>query len=68
MTPLRNMFEHYAAGEKLYTSTVAPVCEAHELTYMEFTILLFLANNPQFDTASHVVSSYCSQTGVMSLL
>jgi len=48
-------FEHYAAGERLYNQMVAPVCEKHALTYMEFTILLFLANNPQYDTAAEIV-------------
>ena len=35
--------------------TVAPVCEKYGLTYMEFTVLMFLANNPQFDTAAEIV-------------
>ena len=48
-------FEHFASGENLYTRVVAPVCEKHGLTYMEFTIVMFLANNPQFDTASQIV-------------
>ncbi len=52
---MENIFRHYAANESLYTATVAPVCEKHGLTYMEFTVLMFLANNPQFDTASDIV-------------
>lgn len=48
-------FEHYFAGEALYTRMVLPVCEKHGLTYMEFTVLLFLANNPQYDTAAEIV-------------
>jgi len=48
-------FEHYAAGERLYNQIVAPVCEKHGLTHMEFTILLFLANNLQYDTAAEIV-------------
>lgn len=50
-----SLFDHYAAGEKLYEKTVAPICEAHHLTYMEFTVLMFLANHPQYDTATEVV-------------
>lgn len=52
---MENLFSHYAANENLYTATVSPVCEKHGLTYMEFTVLMFLANNPQFDTASELV-------------
>ena len=50
-----NLFDHYASGEKMYQKMVAPVCEAHHLTYMEFTVLMFLANHPQYDTATEVV-------------
>lgn len=52
---MEDIFRHYAANESLYTATVAPVCEKYGLTYMEFTVLMFLANNPQFDTASEIV-------------
>lgn len=52
---MENIFRHYAANECLYTATVSPVCVKHGLTYMEFTVLMFLANNPQFDTASDIV-------------
>ena len=46
--------EHYVAGETLYNQIVAPVCEAFSLTYMEFTVILFLANNPQYQTATQI--------------
>lgn len=52
---MENIFSHYAATESLYTATVRPVCEKHGLTHMEFTVLMFLANNPQFDTASDII-------------
>ncbi|MBE5772851.1 MAG: winged helix-turn-helix transcriptional regulator [Clostridiales bacterium] len=52
---MESLFRHYAANESLYTATVSPVCEKYGLTYMEFTVLMFLANNPQFDTASDIV-------------
>lgn len=52
---MESIFRHYAANESLYTATVAAVCEKHGLTYMEFTVLMFLANNPQYDTASDIV-------------
>lgn len=52
---MNTMFEHYASGEHLYTKITAPVCDKYGLTYMEFTILMFLANNPQYDTATEIV-------------
>jgi len=52
---MESLFQHYAANESLYTATVSPVCEKYGLTYMEFTVLMFLANNPPFDTASDIV-------------
>ena len=44
---MESLFQHYSANESLYTATVSPVCEKYGLTYMEFTVLMFLANNPQ---------------------
>lgn len=52
---MENIFQHYAANETLYTATIAPVYEKHGLTHTEFTVLMFLANNPSFDTASDIV-------------
>lgn len=52
---MEHVFEHFAAGERLYTMMVTPVCEKHGLTYMEFTVLMFLSNNPRFDTAAQIV-------------
>ena len=47
--------DHYASGEYLYDQMVAPVCQQYELTHMEFVVLMFLANNPGFDTAAQIV-------------
>ena len=52
---MRNYFEHYAAVEALYEKFTAPVCQRFDLTSMEFTVLMFLANNPKFDTAAQIV-------------
>lgn len=52
---MKKIFEYYASGEHLYTKITAPICEKHNLTYMEFTVLMFLANNPQYDTATEIV-------------
>lgn len=37
--------------KKLYTVSLEPVCKQYNLTRMELDILLFLANNPQYDSA-----------------
>lgn len=44
-----------ALVKSLYSQCIESVCEKHGLTRMELDILLFLANNPQFDTASDIV-------------
>ena len=40
---------------KLYQQSVEPVCTRFSLTRMELDVLLFLANNPDFDTARDIV-------------
>ena len=47
--------DHYASGEYLYDQLVAPVCQKFELTHMEFVVLMFLSNNPGYDTAAQIV-------------
>ena len=54
-TGMKIPIDHYASGEYLYTRMTAPVCEKNGLTHMEFTVLIFLANNPGYDTASQIV-------------
>ena len=48
------IFEHFLEGKELYERSVTPVCRALDLTYMEFTVLMFLANNPHYDTAAQI--------------
>ena len=38
-----------------YTGLIDPVCKKYGLTQMEFNILLFLANNPECDTAAQII-------------
>ena len=49
------MFEHIFMGQSLYEKSVMPVCKTYGLTYMEFTVLMFLQNNPKYDTAAQLV-------------
>ena len=49
------VFEHIFMGQSLYEKSVMPVCKSYGLTYMEFTVLMFLQNNPKYDTAAQLV-------------
>ena len=42
--------------KRAYDRALEPVCGRHGLTRMEMDVLLFLANNPEMDTASALVS------------
>ena len=42
-------------AKKLYGRMLEPVCRLYVLTRMELDILLFLANNPGYDTAADMV-------------
>ncbi len=44
-----------AYSTKLYEKQLEPVCRTYGLTAMELNILLFLANNPEYDTAKEIV-------------
>ena len=48
-------FENITSFKNLYISVMTPVCEKHGLTYMELTVLMFLHNNPNHDTATEIV-------------
>lgn len=66
MIPL-NPWEHQNAIKALYSKCVEGVCVRHEITRMELDILLFLANNPCFDTATDIVEiRYLSKSQVSS--
>ena len=40
-----------------YEACTKPVRDAYDLTQMQFNILMFLHNNPQFDTAGDLVKT-----------
>lgn len=54
MIPL-NPWEHQNAIKTLYSKCVGEICDKHKITRIELDILLFLANNPCFDTATDIV-------------
>ena len=47
---LRQVLYHF------YTEIFADMQESYRMTQMEINVLLFLANNPQFDTAAELVN------------
>lgn len=66
MVPV-NLCEHQNAIKALYSKCVQPVCVKHNITRMELDILLFLANNPCYDTATNIVEiRYLSKSHVSS--
>ena len=66
MIPL-NPWEHQNAIKALYSKCVEGVCVKHDITRMELDILLFLANNPSFDTATDIIEvRYLSKSQVSS--
>ena len=54
MSPL-DLWEHNLPIKTLYSVCVDPVCKKHHINRTELDILLFLANNPQYDTAADIV-------------
>ncbi len=44
-----------ASLKKLYAVSLEPICKQYSLTRMELDILLFLANNPQYDSAKDII-------------
>ena len=55
MQSFSSFVEHVYSEEKLYNLLISPIYEKHGLTFMEFTVIMFLANNPQYDTATDLV-------------
>ena len=58
MLPL-NPWEHYFPTKALYSACMEPVCKKHRISRTELDILLFLANNPDYDTARDVAELRC---------
>ena len=52
---LFDLCDGLALFKKIYDQALAPVCKKYQLTRMELDILLFLANNPGYDTAKDII-------------
>ena len=56
---MRSFWDDMAAMRSLYSAQLDAVGREFGLTRVELDILLFLANNPQFDTATDIVERRC---------
>ena len=66
MAPL----EMIAIGKKLsniYQNLCAPVCRRHGVNQTGFDVLMFFANNPQYNTASDVCNIRGIKSGIASV-
>lgn len=50
-----NLLDSIAITKKLYAISLEPICKKYSLTKMELDILLFLANNPGYDSAKDII-------------
>ena len=56
---MRSFWDDMAAMRSLYSAQLDAVGREYGLARVELDILLFLANNPQFDTATDIVEQRC---------
>lgn len=54
---MQKIWEIYVLCKSLYSSLIATIYRKYSLIRTEFDVLMFLANNPQFDTASDIVET-----------
>ena len=52
-----NYFDIMMRAQKAYARVMDPICKQWELTRNELDVLLFLANNPEYDRASDIVAN-----------
>ena len=51
-----NYLDNIQLSKKKYAAMLEPLCRRHDLTRNELDILLFLANNPEYDRAADIVA------------
>lgn len=64
---LSQFWTNQAHIKSLYANCIEPVCHKYGLTRMELDIILFLANNPQFNTATEIIENRCLTKSHVSL-
>ena len=51
-----NYFDTMARAQKGYARLLEPICKKWDLTRNELDVILFLANNPEYDRAADIVN------------
>ncbi len=52
---MHNIFENIFLSRELYQAILTPICIKYDMTHAELITLLFLAGNPELNTATDVV-------------
>ncbi|WP_455682912.1 MarR family transcriptional regulator [Thomasclavelia sp.] len=52
---IKDLLDSISITKKLYAISLEPVYKQYDLTKMELDILLFLANNPEYDSAKDII-------------
>ena len=52
-----NYFDTMARAQKGYARLLEPICKKWDLTRNELDVMLFLANNPDYDRAADIVTN-----------
>lgn len=59
MNPAMSLWDLQQPLKSLYALCVEPVCRNYGVSRVELDILLFLENNPDYDTAAEIVDRRC---------
>ena len=51
------ILKNYVDGEHVYFKVIDPLCKKYNLTHIEVNIIMFLYNNPNYNTAA-LISKY----------
>lgn len=54
---MNTVLEYLYAGQELYSALLGPIRSQYKLTSTEMLVLLFLANNREYDTARDIVET-----------
>ena len=57
-----HFWDEHKTITRYYEMKMAGVCEKYDLRQMEYDILMFLYNNPKYNTAADIVSKLVGMT------
>lgn len=64
---MHGILETVFLSKEFHQSVLLPVCEKYNMTYAEMVTLLFLAGNPELDTATDIVKNRRMAKSAVSL-